>query len=104
MLPLSKTKRIVGKNNIDLEVTKFGYFCLAVLHLRSEKIIDDDLSLCMFSMAFCINLFNLIDSFDSFLLMAARNILVENPLMEIGLGLILIFSFSFYLFIYLFIS
>jgi hypothetical protein len=50
--PTFKDKSNIRKNNVSLEVTKFGCFGLAVLHLMSEKIADDDLSLCMFSMAF----------------------------------------------------
>jgi hypothetical protein len=51
---------------MDLEVTKYGYFGLAVLHLGSGKIVDDDLSLCMFSMVFYQNLLKSFETFNSF--------------------------------------
>jgi hypothetical protein len=52
---------------MDLEDTEFGYFGLGVLHFGTGKIVDDDLSSCKFSVAFCINLFRFLKVFDSLL-------------------------------------
>jgi hypothetical protein len=61
-----RPKSNIRKNNMDLDLIKYGYFGLAVLRLGSEKIVDDDLPLCMFSMVFRSNLLKFLNVFDSF--------------------------------------